>query len=219
MSFLPSGSTSVMARRVEPPEIVSRADAAAAGQRWYFTGEPCPKGHVAKRTVSNRECRRCVDERGKQKRAEDPAPFRAREKTRYHQDPAKSRAQVRASRERNIEARREYDRRRYHENPERNAEARRRAGEWWKSNRGKANFMVARRRAWIKRATPAWLTAEQRRVIKVAYQIASELSGEWHVDHVDPLRGEIVCGLHVPWNLQILPGDENRRKSNVFAPA
>jgi hypothetical protein len=209
-----------MAQRKEPPdslEVISRADAIGRGQRWYFTGQPCSHGHIAKRSVSNQECRRCVDERAARQRVTNPGRLRAKDRRKYYRDVEATRALARASYARNIEKRREYDRLRYHNDPTRNARQRLQANEWWKLNRGKKNFMVQRRRAQVKRATPPWLTADHKKQIRGFYLEAASRTGEWHVDHIVPIRGETVCGLHVPWNLQILPGDDNRRKGNAFA--
>ena len=67
-------------------------------------------------------------------------------------------------------------------------------------------------------ATPTWLTPEQLYNMQCTYKVAAQLSAtsseKWHVDHIVPIRGKDVCGLHVPWNLQVLPWKENIKKSN-----
>ena len=74
------------------------------------------------------------------------------------------------------------------------------------------------RKSLKRRATPPWITEEHLKEIKAWYRAAAEckwLSDEkLHVDHIIPLRGKDVCGLHVPWNLQVLPASTNFRKSN-----
>jgi 5-methylcytosine-specific restriction endonuclease McrA len=67
-------------------------------------------------------------------------------------------------------------------------------------------------------ATPSWLTKDDWGEIEAVYIAARQtslLAGfNCHVDHIVPLRGKDVCGLHVPWNLQVLPRRENIAKSN-----
>lgn len=86
------------------------------------------------------------------------------------------------------------------------------------NNRDKVNAATAKRRAAKLQATPPWLTKEQFDEIKNYYSLAKEL--QWlseetlEVDHIIPLQGENVSGLHVPWNLQVLPRSLNISKSN-----
>jgi hypothetical protein len=93
---------------------------------------------------------------------------------------------------------------------------------WVKNNRGKVNARTARRYASKKQATPEWITkdADYSWMINEAYDLAlfrSKLTGKpWEVDHIVPLRGKNVCGLHAPWNLQVVLQQENRKKSNSF---
>lgn len=68
------------------------------------------------------------------------------------------------------------------------------------------------RKAAVTRATSAWLTREQRRYMRLMTKQASATG--MHVDHVAALRGKDAWGLHVPWNLQILPPTQNMRKGN-----
>jgi hypothetical protein len=84
---------------------------------------------------------------------------------------------------------------------------------WAKANPGKYAAKHARREATKLRATPKWLTQEQHRQITELYELAALMDG-WHVDHIVPLRGRNVCGLHVPWTLQLLPPNLNISKGN-----
>lgn len=68
------------------------------------------------------------------------------------------------------------------------------------------------------KAAPNWLTPEHLEQIKAYYAEARAVtlaSGILHhVDHIYPLKGKNSCGLHVPWNLQVLSAVDNARKHN-----
>lgn len=74
-----------------------------------------------------------------------------------------------------------------------------------------------KRRTAQMQAMPAWV---DQKALRAVYQEAAQKQAAtgklYHVDHIVPLRGKNVCGLHVPWNLQVLPARENLKKNNRF---
>ena len=92
--------------------------------------------------------------------------------------------------------------------------------EYQKLNPGKMSAITAKYKASKLDATPEWLTSQNIEDMEQFYVDAKEL--QWlseeplHVDHIIPLQGENVSGLHVPWNLQILPAGLNCSKHNHF---
>lgn len=92
--------------------------------------------------------------------------------------------------------------------------------EYVKNNRAKINARKAKYRSIKLQATPRWLTKDDFKKIEDFYTEARKLSlqtgVQYHVDHIAPLRGNLICGLHVPWNLQILTAKENRLKRNKY---
>jgi len=92
--------------------------------------------------------------------------------------------------------------------------------EYKKLNPAKANANKAKRKAAKKQRTPKWLTNIDFERIENQYRLAeilTKLHNEpWHVDHIIPLQGKLVSGLHVPSNLQVLKGSENCSKQNNF---
>src|ERR1035437_8848022 len=86
---------------------------------------------------------------------------------------------------------------------------------WEKNNPGKMNAKTAKRRAAKLQATPK-LTKAQHKEIQAFYIEAVRLTNttgiSHEVDHIIPLQGKTVSGLHVPWNLQILTASENASK-------
>ena len=90
--------------------------------------------------------------------------------------------------------------------------------EWNENNRPAKAALECKRRASQLQRTPSW--DPHAHLIVAKYQLASMLtkaSGiEHHVDHIIPLQGKKVSGLHVFSNLRVIPGSDNVKKSNSF---
>lgn len=93
------------------------------------------------------------------------------------------------------------------------------AAAWYQKNPHKGAAKRAKYRASQFLATPKWINEF---FVSEAYALArlrtKVLGYPWHVDHIVPLKSEIVCGLHWEKNLQVIPGSRNSEKGNRFWP-
>jgi len=140
-------------------------------------------------------------------------------KLRYQEDPSVILSTNARSYEKNKEAWSDQKREYYKEYSKDNKQKElKRKSDWKKLNKGKVSEQSARRRSSLLYRTPSWLSEGDYKKMQSVYaqaQDCSVVTGEpYHVDHIVPLNGENVCGLHVPWNLQVLPADINIAKSN-----
>lgn len=101
--------------------------------------------------------------------------------------------------------------------PDRRTLARRK---WSVANPGKDNAAKKLNAVARKKRVPAWLTPDEHWLIEQAYELAAlrtKMFGfSWHVDHIIPLNGRKVSGLHVPINLRVIPGADNLKKHNSY---
>jgi len=183
----------------------TRKEAQDSGAKYYFTGEPCKHGHIAPRKTKGScvECLKVEWEKANTTRADYFREYNKREdvKDRKNDWYLANREQVIASAAtRPPEVLRQY----------RNA--------WKENNKTQVRADTKARRRKHRLATPKWLSRKQKSEIRQIYQIAitmSKTTGEQYVvDHIVPLRSELVCGLHVPWNLRVILQQENLLKSN-----
>lgn len=179
----------------------TRKEAQATGAKFYFTGEPCVRGHIALRKTKG-ACLECIredwaldNERRKGKPKTEAAKAAAKRYYEKNRQAVIARAAARPTEEK---------RRLQAEYKNRNVDVVR------------ADTSVRKRRH--REATPKWLTPAERLQMRDLYVQARKLTeltrGRYVVDHIVPLRGESVCGLHVPWNLRVITQEENLKKSN-----
>jgi len=185
----------------------TREEAKKTGSKYYFTGQPCKHGHIAPRKTKGAcvECLKVEWAKGNEARAEYFKQYNQQEKVKDKKNKwyeANKEQVMDAAKTRPIEIKREYQK------------------AWKERNTTWVRADTKARRRKHRQATPSWLTKKEKAEIRQLYQIAitmSKTTGEQYViDHIVPLRGEAVCGLHVPWNLRVITQEENLKKSNKY---
>lgn len=211
--------------------IISKAKARELGMKKYFTGMPCRHGGYGERWVSGSTCTcpKCAGARAKY--LEDNSKARAdyfrkwREeneerakklmKDYYDENREKIIAKSREYRKENSALVSNTKRRYYQRNREQVLEKRRK---YCEDNKPLVRASAARRRAAegarILRHDCELTHLIEREAYALARERREQTGVDWHVDHMVPLRGREVSGLHHWSNLQVIPADLNRHKHN-----
>jgi Fe-S cluster assembly scaffold protein SufB len=176
----------------------ARKIAKELGER-FFAGNPCKYGHSGKRYAADGKCVECGAIRGALKWKNDPEYVRSTVKRWEANNPDKKGLLFSLWREKNAD----YDRKR--------------CLAWQKSNKAKTVAGIAKRKAAKLKRTPAWADLEAiGRVYLECESRKKDTSTPYVVDHIIPLQGKRVSGLHVAENLQIITELENRKKGNKW---
>lgn len=193
--------------------IIPKDIAKSLGMKFFFTGIPCSKGGVGLRFVSTNRCRCsvCLNRHREQEREkiengtrvrvltpEQKEQKRIKNKERNHNPLTKLAVRLRKSKNRE---KINEQKRAYHKKYPHIARAKR-----------------SLRRAILKNRTPKWFSELDRFVVFEAAHLCelrkSATGFEWQVDHMFPLQGDYVSGLHCALNLQVIPSYLNTSKSN-----
>jgi hypothetical protein len=193
--------------------LFERRVAQDRGFTHYFTGRPCSKGHLRTRRASNKNCLGCISDRASRYREKTPGYKEARsayDKARWEEKRDSLLAMAKIRYQKNKEKHLEYTRAHWSKNKEKYKGLNK---IWRLNNAESVRLSSILRKKRTRQATPKWVNRSEISLIyKEAWRLSIETGIPHHVDHIVPLNGDNVCGLHVPWNLRPIPWLENLKK-------
>lgn len=192
-------------------QIITRVEAKAIGAKYFYTGEPCKNGHVAKRNTKSGTCVICSIEISKQYRDKNKVLINARKLERYKKNPEKFRAISLASYFKNHEAGKSKNRNDYAKNIEKRRQY---AKDYRKANPDVKKAQHAVRRARKFKSTGSYKAADVKRLLELQKGKCAccyEKLKNYHVDHIMPLA---LGGANNVENIQILCPICNMKKSS-----
>lgn len=215
-----------------------REEASQRGDKYYIPEKSCLRGHFL-RISSSGACVECKKITERNRYAKEPEKYRQKSKNyiasnkdkvrvknkhRWANKSAEDHKRIKEYRkehyQKTLDVRRD-EKRKYYEgvksDPLRYAN-RRATIRATRKHTGRP--CAANRRASKSCRTPKWLSVEDKWLIHEAFKLAAlrtKMHGfSWHVDHIIPLQGKLVSGLHVPENLQVIPWVDNIKKANKY---
>jgi len=170
-------------------ELITKKQAISLGKSRYFTGLLCKHGHLSEKFVSNSGCCECLKIRQLANAEILKSKYAKYSQIYREKNPAKAKSNHKKWRD---------------NNPVKLAA-------WCRYSQLKRENRV-----------PLWVGDELKQEMEdfysAAYLFKIYTGKDYEVDHVVPICGKTVSGLHVPWNLQIIERLENKRKSNKSWP-